>query len=131
MIVDSSALVEFFRSTGSTVHKRMRQALTSGESIHIVDVVYQELLQGARNPSQFLTLQKDLDALPVWQSADSRELSRQAAMLYARCRWHGLTIRSPNDCLIAASAIEACEPLLHADRDFLAIATIDSRLELL
>ena len=51
-------------------------------------------------------------------------------MLYARCRWQGITIRSPNDCLIAACAVEAGEPLLHADRDFERIAAIEPRLRL-
>ena len=49
-------------------------------------------------------------------------------MFYARCRWQGLTIHSPNDCLIAACAIESDEPLLHADRAFLTLARIDNRL---
>jgi predicted nucleic acid-binding protein len=52
-------------------------------------------------------------------------------MLYARCRWRGITIRSPNDCVIAACAIEAGDSLLHADRDFEAIAAIEPRLQLL
>ncbi len=95
----------------------------------MLDAVYQELLQGARSPRHFIQLQQQLDVVPVWSPDDARELARQAAMLYARCRWQGLTIRSPHDCLIAASAIEAGEPLLHADRDFEHLAGIDPRLQ--
>lgn len=94
----------------------------------MLDAVYQELLQGARSPHHFIQLQQQLDVVVVWAPEDARELARQAAMLYARCRWQGLTIRSPNDCLIAASAIEAGEPLLHSDRDFEHLAAIDPRL---
>ena len=39
-----------------------------------------------------------------------------------------MTLRSPNDCLVAACAVEADEPLLHADKDFERIASIEPRL---
>ena len=94
------------------------------------DVVYQEVLQGAADPGHFMRLQTQLDQVPAFLPADMRETARQAALLYARCRWKGITLRSPNDCLIAACAIEAGEPLLHADRDFEHIATVDPRLRL-
>ena len=47
------------------------------------------------------------------------------------CRWQGLPVRSANDCLIAACAIEANEPLLARDRDFAQIARIEPRLKLI
>lgn len=131
MIADTSAWVELFRGTGSAVHLRLRQALQSGEALFMPDAVYQELLQGARGPEHFVRLQSELDTVRTLDTHDSREVARQGAMLYARCRWQGITIRSPNDCLIAACAIESGEPLLHADRDFVALARIDNRLQLL
>ncbi len=94
----------------------------------MLEVVYQELLQGARDAAHFIRLQTALDAVPLWSPADSLELHRQAAMLYARCRWRGVTVRSPHDCLIAASAVEAGLPLLHDDRDFVALAAAEPRL---
>ena len=95
------------------------------------EVVYREVLQGAPNPQHFMLLQAQLDTIPLFTPNDARDLARHAAILYARCRWQGITIRSPNDCLIAACAIEAAEPLLHAGRDFITLATIDKRLQLL
>jgi predicted nucleic acid-binding protein len=131
MIADTSAWVELFRGTGSAVHVRLRLALQRGEALFMPDAVYQELLQGARSPEHFVRLQSELDAVSTLDAQDSREAARQGAMLYARCRWQGVTIRSPNDCLIAACAIESGEPLLHADRDFFTLARIDPRLRLL
>lgn len=122
MIVDTSAWVALFRATGSPAHARLRQALRRQEPVFMLEVVYQELLQGARDSGHFIRLQTELDAVPLWSPADSLELHRQAAMLYARCRWRGITVRSPYDCVIAASAIEAGLPLLHDDRDFAALA---------
>ena len=41
-----------------------------------------------------------------------------AASLYRTCRRQGETVRRLIDCLIAAAAIEARIPILHADIDF-------------
>jgi len=128
LIVDTSVWVALFRATGSPAHQRLRQALRRQEPVFMLEVVYQELLQGARDAAHFIRLQTALDAVPLWSPADSLELHRQAAMLYARCRWRGVTVRSPHDCLIAASAVEAGLPLLHDDRDFVALAAAEPRL---
>lgn len=131
MIADTSVWVELIRATGSPAHLRLRECLASKARVLMPDAVYLELLLGARSPQHFVQLQTQLDAVPAFVPDDARETARQAAMLYARCRWQGITIHSPNDCLIAACAIEAGEPLLHADRDFEAIAAIEPRLQLL
>ena len=131
MIADSSAWIQLLRAIGSPVDLRLRRALIKGEALRMPDVVYQEVLQGARDPQHFMRLQTQLDLIPPFVPDDARETARQAAILYARCRWRGITIRSPNDCMIAACAIEAREPLLHANRDFVAIATVELRLKLL
>lgn len=131
MIADTSAWVEYLRATGSNTHLRLRQALMRDVQVFMLNVVFQEVLQGARDAAQFLRLQDMLDQFPVWLPYDAHETAREAALLYARCRWQGITIRSPNDCLIAACAIEAGLPLLHADHDFGRIASIEPRLQLL
>ncbi|MDO9401254.1 MAG: PIN domain-containing protein [Polaromonas sp.] len=131
MIADSSAWIALLRATGSPVDLRLQQAIRTGETLLMPEVVYREVLQGAPTPRHFVLLQARLDAVPLFTPEDARNLASQAAMLYARCRWQDITIRSPNDCLIAACAIEAGEPLLHADRDFITLATIDKRLQLL
>ena len=130
MIADSSAWIALLRGNGSVVATRLQAALLSGEQVVMPDVVYQEVLQGARDVHHFLRLQAQLDQVPQFVADDPRETARLAATLYARCRWQGITIRSPNDCLIAACAIEAGEPLLHADSDFNCIAAVDARLVL-
>jgi hypothetical protein len=128
MIADTSAWIEMLRATGSTVDQRLQQVLRKGQKLLMPDVVYREVLQGCANAQQFMRLQAQLDLVPAFMPDDARETARQAAILYARCRWQGITIRSPNDCLIAACAIEAEEPLLHADRDFERMAAIEPRL---
>jgi predicted nucleic acid-binding protein len=131
VIVDTSAWIEFLRRTGSRSDRALRQAFKNASAIWLPEVVYREVLQGAGSVQHFLKLQTTLDELAPYISPDPFELARSASSLYARCRWQGITIRSPNDCLIAACAIEADVPLLHADRDFLTLASIDKRLQLL
>jgi len=129
MIADSSAWIEMLRATGSRADTRLRQTLLSGAHLLMPFTVYQEVLQGASHPRDFIRLQAQLDNVPRFEPEDAHETARHAAMIYARCRWIGHTPRSPNDCLIAACAIEAGEPLLHADRDFERIAAIEPRLQ--
>lgn len=95
------------------------------------DIVLLEVLRGASSPRHFLRLERVFVTLPRFVPADSRQLARNAALLYARCRWAGFTPRSGNDCLIACCAIEAGLPLLHADEDFRRIALVEPALELI
>lgn len=131
MMVDTSAWIEYLRGTGSSADRRVLRALREGEAIVVPAVVLQEVLQGARSPSHFIALQRELDQIPVFEPDDLSELHRHAAQLYARCRWQGLTPRSPNDCVVAACALLADLPLLARDADFDAIASIEPQLQLL
>ena len=89
------------------------------------------MLQGADSPERFNRWDRVLSELPMLVEEDSRAAARDAAHLYARCRWAGLTPRSANDCLIAMTAIGARMPILHRDRDFIAIAKVEPKLVLL
>jgi len=131
VIVDTSAWIEFLHGTGSRSDLSLRRAFKNSSPLWIPEVVHREVLQGAGSVRHFMQLQTALDEIPTYVSPEPFELARSAALLYARCRWQGITIRSPNDCLIAACAIEADVALLHADRDFLILASIDKRLQLL
>ena len=131
MIADTSAWIEMLRASGSPTHLRLQNALLGGETCWVPEVVYREVLQGARSVQHFLELQKLLNAMPAYVSADPLSLARSASLLYARCRWQGLQVRSPNDCMVAACAIEAGEALLARDKDFEAIAQIEPLLKLI
>ncbi len=113
------------------MHLLLARSLRSADALYLPSVVLQEVLQGARNASDFVRLQSQMDHLPVFEPEDVHELHRQAALLYARCRWQGLTVRSPIDCVVAACALEADMPLLARDRDFAAIAQIEPQLKLI
>ncbi|HEX7888831.1 MAG TPA: PIN domain-containing protein [Ramlibacter sp.] len=128
MIADSSAWIEFLRGRRSAAARRLEGALRASETILMPDIVFQEVLQGASDTQHFLILQEQLEAVTPLTLAAPRETARHAAWIYAKCRWAGVTLRSPNDCLIACCAVEADAPLLHADRDFERIAAVEPRL---
>jgi predicted nucleic acid-binding protein len=130
VIADTSAWVEFLRATGSRCDLRLRKAFRAEETVWMPSVVLQELLQGARNPAQFTRLEAQLERLPGLDGLSPRDLARDAAMLYARCRWQGFTVRSPNDCVVAACAMAVGLPVLAQDRDFEAISRVEPALQL-
>lgn len=131
MLVDSSVWIEFLRGSPSAQTRLLTEALEQGAPVWIAPPVLQEVLQGADTPQRFERWDRTLGELPLLSDPEPRALSRNAARLYARCRWQGITIRSANDCLIAQYAMRNDLPLLHQDRDFIAISRVERGLKLL
>lgn len=129
MIADSSVWIAWLRRGDDASVLRLDAALHQRE-VQLLPVVLQEVLQGAATPERFRAWERALSALVVANSDDPRRTAVLAAGLYARCRWAGFTIRSANDCLIAASCIELGQPLLHRDSDFDRIAAIEPALSI-
>jgi len=121
ILVDSSAWIEFLRSTGSPVHVRVRAELEAGTALAWTDPIAMEILAGARDDADRDRLRRllyGLEFLAVEGPADYET----AAELYRLCRRAGETPRKLTDCLIAAVAIRTEAELLCEDADFLAIA---------
>lgn len=129
MIADSSVWIAWLRRGDDATVLRLDQALRKRE-VQLLPVVLQEILQGAAAPERFRAWQRALSALTIATSDDPVRTAVHAAGLYARCRWAGFTIRSANDCLIAASCIELDQPLLHQDSNFDRIARIEPALRI-
>jgi len=129
VIADSSVWIDWLRRGDGWAAQRLNRALGKRD-VMLLPVILQEILQGAATEERFRAWQRALAVLPVGLVADAASTAVHAAGLYARCRWAGVTIRSANDCLIAASCIELDQPLLHRDSDFERIARIESSLRL-
>lgn len=121
IVVDTSAWVELLRGTGSPVHRRLGAALRAREDVCVTEVVVAEILAGARNERQADELRNTLLGFTLLPLRGLEGFERAAA-LYRSCRAAGETLRSIGDCLVAAPAIEAGIPVLHADRDFATLA---------
>jgi predicted nucleic acid-binding protein len=122
ILVDSSAWIEFLRSTGSEVHLRLRGLLVAGDELGTTEVVLMEILAGARSSRERDELRRLLYGRCTFLSLQAPADYERAAELYRRCRGGGETVRRLTDCLIAVVAIRAEAALLHRDGDFDTIA---------
>lgn len=118
ILIDTSAWVEFLRATGSPVCERVDALL--GKRIATCDPVRMEVLAGARNEQHLSDLRRLLARASVVSTGPGDY--ENAAVLYRTCRKSGATVRKLIDCLIAAVAIRASVPILHADADFETLA---------
>ncbi len=119
-LADTSAWVEFLRGTGSEVNDRLR-ALLERDELAATDAVLMEVLAGARDEAHARRLRRLLGRCEFLATSGPGDYE-QAATLYRACRRGGETVRALTDCLIAAVAIRAEVPVLHADSDFEALA---------
>lgn len=115
ILADTSAWVEYLRRTGSAANDRMRDAIRIGE-LATTDVVLLEVLCGSM-PHRLQSDHRLLNTVD-FLAQHTQDDVLHAAELYRHCRSRGVTIRSLNDCLIAAVAIRNDVPVLHADADF-------------
>lgn len=126
LLVDSSVWINAFRGT-PTDATRFVESRDDQEELATTGVIVQEVLQGATSERVYEKLRETLYGVLV---LEPRELSTYevAALLYRRARAAGYTIRSSNDCLIAAIALEHGALLVHNDADFLTLAQVEPAL---
>jgi hypothetical protein len=129
ILVDSTVWIDLLRKRETMPVARLRKLLELGEAA-ASPVIAQEVLQGATNPQAFSKLRRYFTGIPLLGANRMVELHVAAAELYTRARWRAITPRSPHDCLIAVTAVEEDVPLLHDDRDFEHLATVEPRLKL-
>lgn len=120
VLVDSSGWVEYLRKTGSAQNIAVRRALRD-DTAATTDVVLLEVLAGTTSPERVAAWQRLLGRCEFVPQVPRMDVEA-AAGLYRECRRAGETIRSLNDCLVAAIAIRHDVPVLHRDRDFDVIA---------
>lgn len=103
-----------------------RSSVRSGDGIHLLGQILQELLDGVASEKDFQKLVQSLQPFPLLET--TRQTFISASDLRNRCRKKGVQA-SPVDFLIAAACIEKSYPLLTSDKDFARIA-IHSELQL-
>ena len=121
ILADTSAWVEVYRGSGSPVHLAMRRLLRERSDLCVTETIVMELLASARPDEHLAEVRRRLLSFRMLQVGGLDTFER-AAMIQRACRTGGETVRSMTDCLIAAVAIRDGATLLHADRDFDAIA---------
>lgn len=126
LLVDSSVWIDADCSVASD-GTRFLASRDESDEVATTGIIVQEVLQGLRSDARVEVWRQRFWSMLI---LEPRELSTYevAADLYRRARVKGLTIRSPNDCLIAALALEHGALLVHNDRDFLALAQVEPAL---
>jgi predicted nucleic acid-binding protein len=124
ILVDTSAWVEYLRGTGSAAHLRLRELLQGAEPLATTEIVVMEVLAGATDQGHLERLRRVVLGRCELLAGHGLGDHEEAAAIYRRCRARGVTVRRLADCLIAAVAIRAGVPVLHADHDFDLIAQL-------
>jgi predicted nucleic acid-binding protein len=126
ILIDTSAWIEFFRATGSAAAVEVRRLLSEEpDQVAMCEPVAMEILSGVSDDSTHTKLERLVNGLPSL-NVDSSIDFRTAAQIYRGARRAGRTIRSINDCLIAAVAIRHDVRIVHQDNDFDVIAAMTS-----
>lgn len=129
ILVDTSVLINFFKGRKNSKVIKFVDIVNRNIPFGINNIIYQEILQGARRKKEFnilkdyLSTQRFYDLLYGYKSYES------TALLNINCRKNGITIRSSIDLVIAQTAIENNLYLLHDDKDFSQIAFIEKKLK--
>lgn len=120
VLIDTSVWINFFKGKETQSSLFLKNNLNN-IIIATCPVITQEVLQGVLADKEFKKTSSYFDTLTKL-TGNAYELAHNAAVLYRDVRKKGFTIRKPNDCLIAAYAINNKVRLLHDDKDFVFIA---------
>lgn len=124
LIADSSAWIEMLRDRRSPSDQALRAALNDPRvEVMVPEPVQAEVLIGTRTVHDFHALRRLFATLPT-VLVHARTDFDLAVDLYRLCRSSGRTVRSLHDCLVVAMAQRVNAPVLHHDRDFVALADI-------
>ena len=121
MIFDSSTWINFLKGRELRSVNLLTDRLNRNESIYTCPPILQEVLQGILEDDFFNRIKYLMLGLEVIQANDLN-IYIGAADLYRTLRKKGVTIRKPNDCLIAWYAIQFDLTRVHDNKDFDLIA---------
>lgn len=123
ILVDTSVWIDWFSTKNNDTDQTtiLEAYFNARVPVYSTAVILQEVLQGVRQEHMYLTIKETLLGIPILR-LDPIDAAIGAADLYRSLRKKGVTIRKPNDCLIAHYAIFYDMPILHNDVDFDQIA---------
>lgn len=121
MIFDSSVWIEFLNGKETPEADLLQTHIKDGLTVDLCPAVYQEVLQGIRD-DRFHEEAKDLLISLNFLVLEPYFVAEGAAEIFRKLKKMGLTIRKPNDCIIAFYTIHFNLRLVHKDKDFTQIA---------
>lgn len=120
-LFDSSVWIDYLNKVQNSKTDLLVSYLTQGIAVFTCQTIIQEVLQGIRDDNKHGKVQLILTT-QICLSSDPIETAVETAQIYRNLRKKGVTIRKPNDCLIAYYAISNDIELVHNDSDFDLIA---------
>jgi predicted nucleic acid-binding protein len=123
ILADTSAWVEYDRSTGSPADERLTELITADGPIAVTEPVVMEVLSGARSDKREDDLRRLLLRFALLHFDAAADFDG-AVRIYRRCRQAGVTPRGLIDCMIAAVAWRRGASVLAHDADFDRVARV-------
>ncbi|GMO11366.1 MAG: PIN domain nuclease [Treponemataceae bacterium] len=130
IIVDTSILIGYFKGKDEPPYNKMDYIIDNDIPYGIDKHIYLELLQGARDKSEYNILEEYLNTLPFYELRYGKQSYENAALMNIKCRENGITIRSTIDLIIAEIAIENNLSILHDDSDFTYMAKVIKEIKI-
>ena len=121
IIFDTSVWIELIQRKNTQKALLLREYILGNKPIWLTPTIVQEVLQGSRNSQEFERLKNSLLGYRCLL-INSVDAAIKAAQLYSSLRQKGVTIRKPNDCLIAIYALHFDIEICHNNIDFNLIA---------
>ena len=123
-LVDTSVWIDYINGTETKHVQFLDQLLSNPLAVGLSELIYMEILQGAKNQKAFDKFMLYFSGQKFYQLLHQENSYQDAAQIFFNCRRQGITIRSTVDCLIAQCTIENELILLHNDKDFLKMANV-------
>lgn len=130
ILVDTSVLIDFLKGAENDYVSLFDEILDKRIPYGINEFIYQEILQGAKDITEYNKLKKYFETVVFYQLKNEKKSYEDAALIYLSCRQAGITIRSTIDLLIVQTAIENSLYLFHKDKDFNNIAQAVPKLKI-
>lgn len=123
LVFDTTIWVDLFRGLENPKSLLLRQLLENNDDVYICPPIFQEVIQGTKGEQQARNIANRLQVLNLLE-LNPYFAAKEAAFMYQTLRSKGITIRKPNDCLIAYYTIHFELTLVHNDSDFDLISSI-------
>jgi len=82
ILVDTSVLIDFFKGNTNEKVEKFEGVLTNKIPFGITHLIYQEILQGAKNEKEFELLKEYLSTQPFYELTKGKKSYEEAALLY-------------------------------------------------
>ncbi len=121
ILFDTSVWIDYLNKKPTSKVEILTNFFAMRARVFITPTIIQEVLQGISDQKRFDATSRLLLAQQLL-TRNSVEAALDAANLYRSLRKNGVTIRKPNDCLIASYALNFNVEICHNDSDFDLIA---------